>query len=76
MLKDTVKKAATTAKNKVHEIDAKALTLSGQELRDYLTTESIACQQIGLDKYNELIAKLITASTALSPLSFKVDVNL
>lgn len=76
ILKDTQKEVAILLNNKVHEIDAKALTLSGQELRDYLTTESIACQQIGLDKYNELIAKLITASTALSPLSFKVDVNL
>ena len=76
ILKDTQKEVAILLNNKVHEIDAKALTLSGQELRDYLTTESIACRQIGLDKYNELIAKLITASTALSPLSFKVDVNL
>ena len=46
------------------------------DLADFLTTESIKLQDLGLKKYQALSASLITQATDMSPLNFKTDANL
>lgn len=76
LLKDTQKEVAILIGNQLKEADKKATLFSGVDLEEHLTEASIKFQQTGLDKYNELISKLITLSTDMSPLKFKTDANL
>lgn len=75
-LKETQKNTNVAIGQLIHESDAQALTLSGDQRRDYLTRQSIALQQLGLDNMHKLISELVTASTDLSVLNFKTDANL
>ncbi|MTV81124.1 C69 family dipeptidase [Secundilactobacillus folii] len=60
----------------VTETTRRATHLSGIELTTLLTKESNQNAALALKKYRDLTADLITKATALSPLSYKQDLNL
>lgn len=60
----------------VIEADNVGRELDGVELSAYLTKISTAQAELGLKKYRELTADLITKATAFSPLKYKQDLNL
>lgn len=76
LLKDAQKNTTITLSNMLHESDQTAKTLSGEKLVKYLTEQNIKMQQLGLDKMEQLISELVTASTDLSVLNFNTDANL
>jgi len=63
-------------KQLVKQTDAAAATLSGPELTHYLTQQSNVAATLGIQRYRELAAKLITQATDLGPLNYHQDLNL
>lgn len=60
----------------VIEADHVGQDLDGVELAAYLTKVSTAQAELGLKRYRDLTADLITKATGLSPLRYKQDLNL
>lgn len=75
-LKDTQKETNVALGNLLHASDQEALKLEGEKRTEYLTQQSIAFQQLGLDNMQQLISNLVTESTDMSVLNFKTDANL
>lgn len=60
----------------IKKTDQKAAQLNKQDQIEYLTKQSIACQQLGIEKMQTLASQLITQATDMSELNFKTDLNL
>ena len=76
-LSDLQEELRVSFKQAVRQISSQVATKDyAGELADFLTTESIKLQELGLTKYRALIASLITQATDMSPLNFKTDANL
>lgn len=77
-LNDTKAALRVKLQQAVKQTDAVALAaqLNGPELDNYLTKVNFKNSEISLNAYNKLISELVTASTDLSPINFKQDVNL
>lgn len=76
MLSDTQNSLYSQFTNLIDKTDKHARKLSEEKQINYLTSQSIQFQQIGIDTMKELTSKLVTAATDLSPLNFKTDMNL
>ncbi|TGD17912.1 C69 family dipeptidase [Levilactobacillus suantsaiihabitans] len=63
-------------KQSVKETDAVGQHLSGIELNHYLTQQAAANAALGIRRYRELAATLITQATDLGPLNYHQDLNL
>lgn len=75
-LHDTQHKLNIKLGQMVKQTDKKAKSLNGKDLTEYLTKQSIAMQQEGLDQMHKLISILVSKSTDFSPLNFNTDLNL
>ncbi|QGG60901.1 C69 family dipeptidase [Loigolactobacillus bifermentans] len=73
---DYQKELSEWARRKIAAVDQKAATLSGTALTDYLTTQNHEIAQHYLKRTQALVFQLLTASTELSQLTFKMDPNL
>ncbi|NLR09182.1 MULTISPECIES: C69 family dipeptidase [Lactobacillaceae] len=63
-------------KQSVKHTDAVGQQLSGPELSHYLTQQASANAALGIRRYRELAATLITQATDLGPLNYHQDLNL
>ncbi|WP_203641261.1 C69 family dipeptidase [Levilactobacillus andaensis] len=63
-------------KQSVQHTDAVASQLTGPELSHYLTQQATANAALGIRRYRELAATLITQATDLGPLNYQQDLNL
>lgn len=63
-------------KQSVQQTDAVGQTLSGPELNHYLTQQAFTNAALGIRRYRELAATLITQATDLGPLNYQQDLNL
>lgn len=63
-------------KHLVWETDQVAQNLTGPELTHYLTQRSNAAAALGIQRYRDLAAKLITQFTDMGPLNYHQDLNL
>lgn len=73
---ETQKALRIAFKQAVQETDRGAQTLSGTELSRYLAQRSNEVAELGLKRYRELAATLITQATDLGPLNYHQDLNL
>lgn len=64
------------ARRKIEAVDKKAVTMSGQELTDYLTEQNHEIVKHYNDETMKHLADLVTKGTELSKLTFKMDPNL
>lgn len=67
---DYRKELSEWAHRKIDEVDKKAVTMSGDELTDYLTKQNAEIVKHYNDKTKELMASLVTKGTELSKLQF------
>ncbi|WP_334329577.1 C69 family dipeptidase [Companilactobacillus sp. HBUAS59699] len=73
---DYQKDLSEWARRKVEAVDKKAVTMSGAELTDYLTTQNHEIATHYNDATKKLLAELVTQGAELSKLTFKMDPNL
>ena len=76
MLSDTQDELFAEFTKGIKQADEHAVKLTGQEQVEYLTKQSIAFQQLGIERMQKLTSDLITKATDMSPLNFKTDLNL
>ncbi|QMU07733.1 C69 family dipeptidase [Levilactobacillus suantsaii] len=76
LVSDTQKQLRIDLRQLVQTTDAVAQKLTGLELATYLTTQSTKAAELGLSRYRQLAAQLITQATDLGPLNYHQDLNL
>ncbi|WP_125683986.1 C69 family dipeptidase [Levilactobacillus yonginensis] len=63
-------------KQSVQQTDQVGQRLHGSELNDYLTQQGATNAALGIQRYRDLAATLITQATDLGPLNYHQDLNL
>lgn len=76
LVSDVQKQLRIALSHLVKQTDTVAVNLEGPELIHFLTQQSNTAAALGLKRYRELAATLITKATDLSPLNYHQDLNL